>query len=56
MTDPFAALGRRLGMTAGQAWTAALGLLLGLVLLAVSVPPVIDQRNTQPTPTSSRNP
>ena len=36
---------RRLGLTSGQACTLALGLVLGGVLLATSVPPVLDQRD-----------
>lgn len=34
----------RLGLTAGQAWTLAIGLVLGAVLIAVSVPPVWERR------------
>lgn len=37
----------RLGLTAGQAWTLALGLVLGGVLLATSVPPVWDRVDEQ---------
>ena len=40
----------RLGLTEGQAWTLALGLLLGGLLLAVSVPPVWERRSTPPPP------
>ena len=48
MRDPFAVVGRRLGMTAGQAWTSVLGLGLGAALLGTSLPPVLDQRNAVP--------
>lgn len=44
---------RRLGMTAGQAWTLAIGLVLATVLLTVSVPPVWDRRGPA-APTTDR--
>lgn len=34
----------RLGLTSGQVWTLSLGLLLGLLLLVTSVPPVWERR------------
>lgn len=39
-----APVARRLGTTSGQAWTLCLGLGLGALLLATSLPPVLDQR------------
>ncbi len=42
MIEPYL---RRLGLTSGQAWTLSLGIVLGGVLLATSLPPVLDQRH-----------
>ena len=44
MTDPFTAVARALGVTAGQAWTLALGLLLSCALLTASLQAVQASR------------
>lgn len=43
---------QRLGLTSGQAWTLSLGLFLGALLIAVSVPPVWDRPTSTPVPPS----
>lgn len=44
MSDPMTLLARRIGTTPGQAWTLSLGILLAVLLLTTSLPPVLDQR------------
>ena len=47
---------RRLGLTSGQASTLALGLVLAGLLLATSMPPVLDQRNRTRPPAQQEAP